>query len=549
MTLIEDSARPHTVLTPGEDRPFQLGTIFADTLRLNGASSRWRALLTRGRPSGARPLRCPPPSLLGRLRASGQILLPMLAMTGLARPAWAEGLREALITAYKTNPTLQAARANLRATDENVPIEKADGRPSVTGQAAYTEFVRKSANNFTAPDRSLNVNVSLSVPIYSGGAVRNGVKAAEIRVEAGQAELRGTESSVFSQVVAAYMDVILNEAVVGLNRNNVQILDVNLRAASDRFETGDLTRTDVAQSQARLALAHGDTRTAEANLVEARERYAELVGHAAGTLEPPPPLSGLPATPEDAITVALDDNPDLLAARERRKAARYDVNVAGASRLPTLQAFSQGAYNDYFGTLGGSTGNAVFAQSETTGQVGVRASIPIFSGGRAAALRRQAQARESEAMEQEIAVERNVIAQVRSAFASWRASNEIIASNQSAVDAASLSLEGVRAENSVGNRTILDILDAEQELLQARVRLVTARRNAYVAGFSLLAGIGHAEAQDLGLDGGTLYDPELNYGRVRGKWFDWDDDPAPKLQLIRQAGSRIETRQAALSTP
>ncbi|MBW8755030.1 MAG: TolC family protein, partial [Sphingomonadales bacterium] len=177
---------------------------------------------------------------------------------------------------------------------------------------------------------------------------------------------------------------------------------------------------------------------------------------------------------------------------------------------------------------------------ETTGQIGLRASIPIFQGGRPAAFRRQAQAREGAAMEDEIAAERDAIAQVRSAYSSWRASNEIITSTQSGVDAASLSLEGVRAENSVGNRTILDILNAEQELLQARVRLVTARRNAYVAGFSLLAAMGRAEAQDLGLDGGPLYDPDINYKRVRGKWFDWDDDPAPKAQSTRTVDTPVQ---------
>jgi outer membrane protein len=452
----------------------------------------------------------------------------------------AEDLRDALASAYRTNPTLQAARANQRATDENVPIEKADGRPSASGQAQYTEFLKKSANSFTSPDRVFSGTVSLTVPIYQGGGVRNSVNAAETRVEAGQADLRGTESSVFSQVVGAYMDVILTEAVVGLNRNNVQVLDVNLQATRDRYEIGDLTRTDVAQSEARLALARGDTRTAEANLAAARERYIQLVGMAPGALEPPPPLPGLPAAPDDAVHVALDSNPDLIAARERAKAAGYDVKVAGANRLPRLEAYSQGAYNDYFGTLGGSVGNAAFAQTEKTAQVGVRATIPIFQGGRPAALRRQAQAREGAAMENEIEAERGVIAQVRSAYSSWQAASEIIASNQSAVAAATLSLEGVRAENSVGNRTILDILDAEQELLQANVRLVTARRDAYVAGFTLLAAMGKAEAQDLGLDGGPLYDPDLNYKRVRGKWFDWDDDPRPQPQATRTVDTPVQ---------
>ena len=458
-------------------------------------------------------------------------------MAGTAR---AEDLRGALVAAYNTNPTLQAARANQRAVDENVPIEKADGRPSIGGQAQFTEFVRQSGNNFTTPDRALNANVSLAVPIYSGGAVRYGVKAAETRVEAGQADLRGAESSVFNQVVSAYMDVISNEAVVGLNRSNVQVLEVNLQATQDRFEIGDLTRTDVAQSQSRLALAQGDTRTAEANLAAARERYIQLVGRAPAVLDPPPPLPGLPDTPEDAVEIALDGNPDLLAARERRKAAAYDVKVAGSSRLPTLQAFSQGAYTDYFGTLGGSTASSAFAQTETTAQVGLRASIPIFQGGRPAAFRRQAQALEGAAMENEIAAERDVIAQVRSAYSIWQAANEVIIPTQAAVDAAGLSLEGVRAENSVGNRTILDILDAEQELLSARVRLVNARRVAYIAGFTLLAAMGKAEAQDLGLDGGPLYDPDVNYARVRGKWFDWDDDPAPKPQSTRTVDTRTQ---------
>ncbi|MFA7586731.1 MAG: TolC family protein, partial [Novosphingobium sp.] len=206
--------------------------------------------------------------------------------------------------------------------------------------------------------------------------------------------------------------------------------------------------------------------------------------------------------------------------------------VAGSTRLPRVEIFTSGSYLDNYGTLGGAN-HRNYDQSSTGATAGVRATVPIFQGGRPAALRRQAQARASATMEDEIAVERDVIAQTRAAYSAWKAANEIIASSQSAVDAASLSLEGVRAENSVGNRTILDILNAEQELLSARVRLVTARRNAYVAGFSLLAAMGKAEAQDLGLDGGPLYDPDVNYRRVRGKVFDWDDDPAPKVQSTR----------------
>ena len=461
-------------------------------------------------------------------------LLLLAGLSVLAAPALADDLRGALEAAYRTNPQLQAARAGQRAVDEGVPINRAAGLPSLSGAASYTEFVKKSDNNFTSPDRAAGASVNLTVPIYSGGAVRNSVKAAETRVDAGQADLRGAESGVFSQVVAAYMDVILNQAVVGLNRNNVEVLRVNVQATSDRFEIGDLTRTDVAQSQSRLAIARTDLRSAQSNLIGARERYIQAVGKPPVDLQPPPPLPNMPADPDGAVQVALDSNPDLIAARFRARAAGFDTRVAGAGRLPRISIFTGGDYSDYLGTLGGvASGTGAFAQSQTTAQAGVRATIPLFQGGLPAAQKRQAQAREGAALEQEIGAEREVIAQVRASFASWQAANEIIGSTQTAVDAATLSLEGVRAENSVGNRTILDILNAEQELLQARVRLVTARRNAYVAGFSLLAAMGKAEARDLGLDGGMLYDPQINYRRVRRSWWDWSNDPAPAAQSTR----------------
>ncbi|HZF46738.1 MAG TPA: TolC family outer membrane protein [Sphingomonadaceae bacterium] len=444
-------------------------------------------------------------------------------------PALADTLKDALLGAYQTNPTLQAARANQRATDENVPINRASGLPSVSGSATYTEQLKETTPDPTDlfADRSLAGSLTLSVPVYSGGSVRNSVSAAETRVKAGQAGLRATESSVFSQTVTAYMDVILNEAIVNLSANNVDVLSVNLQATQDRFEIGDLTRTDVAQSESRLALAQGDLRTARANLSAARERYIQIVGKPPENLEAPPPLPGLPNTPEEAVSTALDNNPDLIAARDESHAARYDIEVAGAGRLPKLEVFTSGTYSDPLGSIANGT-------NATGASAGVRATIPLFQGGRPAAQERQAQARSAAAMEQEIGAERSVIAQVRAAFTSLQAANSIIASTQTAVSAAELSLEGVRAENTVGNRTILEILNAEQELLSARVQLVTARRNAYVAGFTLLAAIGRAEARDLGLgDEGVLYDPQVNYDRVKGKIWDWSFDPDPVAQSTR----------------
>ena len=448
------------------------------------------------------------------------------AIALLATPALADDLREALVNAYNTNPTLLAARAQQRAIDENVVIERSDQLPAASASATYSEVLKSTLPVGVGPDRQLGATVTLGVPLYAGGGIRQGIRAAETRVEAGQADLRSTESQVFSQVVAAYMDVIQNQAIVGLNKKNVDVLTVNLQATSDRFEIGDLTRTDVAQSQARLALAKGDIRSAEANLVASRERFVQIVGKAPVDLQAPPPLPGLPGSVEDAVAIALEHNPDLIAARERSRAAGYDIDVAGSSRYPRVEVFTSGSYSDPFGT--GST-----PQATTGATAGVRATIPLFQGGRPAALERQAQSRAAAQLEVEIATERQVIAQVRSAYASWRAANDVIVSTQTAVDAAELSLEGVRAENTVGNRTILNILDAEQELLRARVQLVVARRNAYVAGFTLLATMGKAEARDLGLESAVLYDPDVNYERVRGKIWDWSSDPDPSAAATR----------------
>ena len=439
----------------------------------------------------------------------------LLVTSALVGPAMAETLQGALAKAYASNPTLTGARAGQRATDENVPIQKAAGRPAVQSQAQFQELVIRPSNSFLAPHRSASGSVSVDVPIYQGGAVRNGVKAAKTRVEAGQANLRGTEASIFSQVVGAYMDVIRDSAIVALNEANVRALDVNLQASNDRFEVGDLTRTDVAQSQSRLALARSDLQNARANLIASRENYIALVGQAPDRLEQPPVLPGLPDAPEAAVRIALADNPDIEAAQKAREAARYDVKVAKAGSLPTLSGFTQGSYTDYMDS-------DIAANKQAA--VGATLSIPLYQGGRPAAQVRQRQAQESQAMEQQIEVERGVIAQTRSAYASWQASLQAIESNQNAVSATGLSLEGVRAENSVGSRTILDILNAEQEALNARVQLVSAQRNAYVAGFSLLAAMGHAQADDLGLESGALYDPMVNYGRVKGKWFDFDYD-------------------------
>ncbi|NYT39996.1 TolC family outer membrane protein [Sphingomonas sp. R-74633] len=458
---------------------------------------------------------------------------PVQVEVGTAAPAQnaqpTTTLRDAMVLAYNTNPGLESERANQRANDENVPIAKAAGRPGLAGTASVSTSPYNSDATDLNPTRTGSVGMNLSVPIYTGGAVRNSVRGAETRVDAGRASLRGAEAQLFTDTVTAYVDVLRFEAIVRLNQQNVHVLEVNLQATRDRFEVGDLTRTDVAQSEARLALAQSQLRTAEAALIGSRENYIRVIGSPPGVLAQPPALPGIPVDVQDAEQAALANNPNLEAAQKQRDATRFDVNAAKASRLPTVSVGVGTDYYNYLGslsnrarTLGGLSADGV----STT--LGAQVSLPLFQGGRPAAQIRQAQAREASAMETVTLTERGVIAQVRSAYANYSSAQRVIESTRVAVEANRLSLEGVRAENSVGTRTILDILNAEQELLNSQVNYVTAERDAYVAGFQLLAAMGRAEADDLNLDGGPLYDPGVNYKRVKNRWSDWSNDPDPQ---------------------
>ena len=224
------------------------------------------------------------------------------------------------------------------------------------------------------------------------------------------------------------------------------------------------------------------------------------------------------------MQIALANNPDLIAISRQAVAAGYDVRVAQAGRLPTLSGVVSGTYVNSL-TAAGTTCWQSNPSTGTQTTAGLNARIPIFQGGLPAARTRQAQAFEGQTLEQVVGTERAVVATTRSAFATYEAAQKAIQSNTVAVQANELALEGARAEQSVGTRTVLDVLNAEQELLQSQVALVTAKRDAYVAGFQLLNAMGQAEAQDLGLDGGPLYDPLGNYRHVAGNWNDWASDP------------------------
>lgn len=432
-----------------------------------------------------------------------------IVMSVLIAPAisQAETLQEALALAYQINPSLTGARAALRATDEGVPIALAAGRPTISATADYQEFLVRSANSFAAPLRAANAGANVNLPIFQGGRVKNSVRAADARVLAGRAVLRSTEADVFTAIVSVYMDVLRDTAIVELNNRNVAVLATNLEASRDRFEVGDLTRTDVAQSEARLEVAKGQLELVRSQLDASLENYLRFVGIPARNLEQPSALQALPPTAEDALLVALDNNPQLEAAKAEVAAARFDIKVAAASRLPRLSAVASGTYNNYLGTLGNTVPGRVFQQQQTAATVGLSATIPLYQGGLPAAQIRRTQAVLGQTLEQEVFVERRIVADTRAAFSRYNATQIVIRSSQAAVSANELALEGVRAENSVGNRNVLDVLNAEQELLNSRVQLVTAQRDAYVASFALLASMGRAEARYLNLFGGPLFDP------------------------------------------
>lgn len=472
-------------------------------------------------------------------------LLAAAAMAALlaGEAARADDLRGALVQAYNTNPTITAQRAQLRTLDESVAVARAGLRPQVSGIVGVNQDIVTTGQ---ANGRNFTAGVDISYPLFNSGRVRNQISAADERVLAGRANLRAVEGDIFTEAVAAYNNVIRDRVVVTLNRNQVSVLETNLEASRDRFEVGDLTRTDVAQSEARLALARSNLELAQGRLTASEENYRRVIGELPGDLEPPVPLPPLPATPEQAVDIALANNPDLISIGRQIRAAGLDVSVLRADRLPTLSAVGS---SQYLNTLGSADQARGQVNSAATVGVGVQARVPLYQGGLVGARVRQAQAQQSQLLEQGIAVERSIVANTRAAFSSYRAAQEAIESNEIAVAANSLALEGTRAELTVGTRNVLDVLNAEQELLQSQVALVTARRDAYVAGFQLLNAMGQAEAEDLNLDGGALYDPVANYDRVSRRASDWGQDPAPSPVATRTIIVPVDTTPVPATTP
>jgi len=450
----------------------------------------------------------------------------LLAATVLAGPMFAgdvaaQSLEDALATTYNSNPELLAARAALRATDEDVSIAKGGWRPSVSASfsSGYTINDSESRGVSTADDDSFPQSASVSVtqPLYTGGAVDAAVDEADANVQGSRADMFTTEQSVLLEAVTAYVDVIQAESTLELQINNVQRLEKQLQATRDRFRVGEVTRTDVAQAESRLARARADRTTAEGTLVEARVEFERVVGVVPNDLSQPAVASNLPASREQAVEMALGGSFSLVAAQFDEAAQKAAVEGALADLYPTLDLVGQYAYSQ-------DTSGVDNRQSQFTAEL--QLTVPLYQQGIVYAGVRQEKELLNQARLTVDQTRRSVVDSAASTFETYQTSLAQIESLRAEVASSEVALDGVQQEATVGARTVLDVLDAEQELLDAQVSLVAATRDSIVASYQLLVAMGHLTAQDLALPV-EIYDYDKHYRDVEGKFF--GTDPVGRL--------------------
>jgi outer membrane protein len=450
-----------------------------------------------------------------QLRALARFLGAGLLGAGvLAGSAQAETLREALNAAYKFNPRLDAARATQRATDEEVPRALSGYRPSVTG-SADTGYQLQTVQAGGLGARTTETNprgyqVGAVQPLFRGFRTKNAVSAAEATVRAGWEALRTTEGSVLLEAVTAYLDVVRDQAILTLRENNVTVLTRDLKATQDRFAVGEVTHTDVAQAQARRAGAVAALDLARANLKTSRAAFERVIGHPPSRLVEPKSSSLVPKSLNESTEIAARESPFVVAALYREQLARFNIDLIRGERLPTVQLEA-----NYERRLDQS--EAVDAVETTT--VTGRVTVPFYTGGEVEARIRQAKQTHVQRLQEIEQARTEVQAQVVTAWSQLQAAIAAVESDQASVAANRIALAGVREEERVGQRTLLDVLNAEQELLNSEVTLATDRRNVVVASYAVVSTIGRLNAQELGV-ASLVYDPEQHYQEVRNKWFD-----------------------------
>ncbi|NBC97365.1 MAG: TolC family outer membrane protein [Deinococcus-Thermus bacterium] len=443
--------------------------------------------------------------------AAGAFVLGLGLAFGLgAGPATAQTLEEALALAYDSNPTLAAQRAQLRATNEELPQALAGYRPTVTADGSVGRQWSETTGGLGAGDEAINpasIGIQVDQPIYRGGGTTADVARAENVIEAGRAGLVATEQQVLLAAATAYMDVVREQAVLDLAINNEQVLARQLQASRDRFAVGEITRTDVSQAESRLSGATADRIEAAGNLRAARATYERVIGLAPGTLVPPGQVPGLPTSLESSISQAETGNPQVIAAVFAERAAADGIDLARSALLPQITVSARAAV-DWEPT---ST-----IDRRESASVTARISVPLYQAGAASSRVREARHSANQARIQVDDERRAAIEQAIRAWEFLTTARATIDSLDAQVNAAEIALDGVRQEALVGSRTVLDVLDAEQELLDARVALVRSQRDEVVAGYQLLAAVGQLTARDLGLPV-AYYDVEGDYRRTRSR--------------------------------
>ena len=442
----------------------------------------------------------------------------MVVMTLQSGTGQADTLFGAMEKAYVTNPTLNAARAGQRATDERVPQALSGWRPSVTvfGDAQSESVVKNDQQQGWAlrqeRTESGSLAIALNQPVFQGFRTVESTKAAEAEVDAGQQGLLQTEQQVLFNVVQAYMDVYAGRQLVVLRRQDVAALQTQVTASNERFAVGEITRTDVAQSEARLAESRNALVQVQTRLAQDIATYIQLVGNEPGKLSYPK-IAKLPKSLSSALDIAGEINPRLLAQAFVEVAANSNIGIARAALLPSagLEARALTADSDFGEDRTGIRSASIAAQL----------SIPIYESGLAYSQVREAKQRASQSRIQLIEVARDVRSAVAQSWNDYMGLGQIIQNTKTQVRAAQLALTGVQQEYQAGTRTTLDVLDAQRELVLSQVLQVNAEKSRVVAGYQLLAAIGRLTARDIGLSV-PLYEPEENYLRVRDKWIGTD---------------------------
>ena len=452
--------------------------------------------------------------------AAALVVVAFMAMGTQQAHGQARTLQEALTLAYATNPTLLAARAQLRATDEGVPQALSGWRPTVivAGSLGYgdgdIQSTRPNAPKATRINRDIfSEQATLTQPLYNGGNTRATTSQATNRVFGQRARLIATEQQVFSNVVNAYVNVISTQQTLQLNINNEQVLTRQLQATNDRFRVGEITRTDVAQAEAALASARATRQTAEGNLQTSRATYRQYVGELPDQLVEPQPLKLPVRNQSEATQLASANNPNVIATLFDDSANKDAIDVAFSALMPQVSVQAQASRTD------NQTSTHLRAIG---GQVLLNASVPIYQGGAEYSRVRQARQTEQQSRRTVDDIRRQAVQQAATAWENLVATRATIERTNAAIRANQIALEGTQREAIVGSRTTLDVLNAEQLLLNSRVTLVQNLANLVNNSYAVAAALGRLTARDLALNV-PLYDETAYYDAVKNKLWGVSD--------------------------